>query len=100
MSWSSSFSQPYILDNGQILFGLTDAAVLIGTLPARRQASAHWMYAVELMLIAREKPSTGALAGLHAQLYRALRADGLITIRSTQKGAGLLKLTTVYFSAT
>lgn len=55
---------------------LSEARVLILSLPDLHQANPHWQYAAELLKRAAESKS--AIDDAQAQMLRALRADRLI----------------------
>jgi hypothetical protein len=76
MPWSRKLPTPIVLKDGRTLATLADARALVLSLPACRQRSEDWFYAMGLI---REAAVLGGPAGVTVtQLIRALKADGLI----------------------
>jgi hypothetical protein len=76
MSWDSKFWRPITLKDGRTVATLSEARVLVLSLPAPHQANQHWQQAVEMLTLAAESKS--AIDEAQAQLLRALKAEGLI----------------------
>jgi hypothetical protein len=76
MPWTDQFWKPIKLNDGRVLSTLGDARELIATLPALKQADAHWQDADEMLVLASFSRSARDVA--LAAVVRALKADGLI----------------------
>jgi hypothetical protein len=76
MPWTAEFWRPINLKDGRRIGGLAEARVLILSLPEPSQSHAHWRHAAEML--ARAAESKSAIDDAHAQMLRALKAEGLI----------------------
>jgi hypothetical protein len=52
LSWSTPFSEPIVLPNGQNLVSLKDAATYITGLPKKESALPEWQTAIEVLMLA------------------------------------------------
>jgi len=76
MPWSRPFFEPIVLKDGRVIATLSDARVVMRSLPARSQSSDAWLYAGGLMLEAAT--AGGPIRETATQLRRVLRANGLL----------------------
>jgi hypothetical protein len=76
MPWDAKFWRPIVLKDGRKVTTLSEARVLILSLPDLHQSNPHWQYAAEMLLLA--SGSKSAIDDAEAQLTRALKAEGLI----------------------
>jgi hypothetical protein len=77
MDWNRALPGPEIkLRDGRAITTLADARDLIGQLPEFHEGSAHWREAFELL--GRAAENLGWLIDALRQLWRALKADGLV----------------------
>jgi hypothetical protein len=79
MSWKTIFIEPVVLNEGGVMATLDDARKLLIGLPALHQATAHWIYAGEMLLQAAENTSDETIREARRQLVLALKAEGLLT---------------------
>jgi hypothetical protein len=77
MGWTRKLDPPVVLGSGRRLTTLTDARTLIGSLPNSSQRASYWQYAGALLVDAAQNDESNIVEA-RAQLYRALRAEGLI----------------------
>jgi hypothetical protein len=76
MPWDAKFWHPLILKDGRKVTTLSEARVLILSLPDLHQANPYWQYATEMLLLA--SGSKSAIDEALLQMVRALKAEGLI----------------------
>jgi hypothetical protein len=77
MGWTRDFGRPVVLKDGRRIVTLNDAQTLIRALPKDRQRSARWEYIAVLLVDAAENEDA-KVDEVRAQLWRVLRAEGLI----------------------
>jgi hypothetical protein len=75
MPWDAKFWRPIVLKDGRKVTTLSEARVLILSLPDLHQANPQ-QYAAKMLLLASGSKSTIDQAQTH--LLRALKAEGLI----------------------
>jgi hypothetical protein len=79
MPWTRSLIPPLKLNDGRRLATLSDARMLMLTLPTIHQMNGHWQHAADLMMTAaRSDASDEDLADARRQLEIALKAERLI----------------------
>jgi len=77
MGWTRKLDPPIALRKRRRLSTLTEARTLMESLPLGSQSSPYWQYAKALVDDAAEHDESN-MVEVRAQLYRALRAEGLI----------------------
>jgi hypothetical protein len=76
MPWDAKFWRPIVLKDGRKVTTLSEARVLILSLPNLHQSDPHWQYTAEMLLLA--SGSKSAIDQAQTHLLRALKAEGLI----------------------
>jgi hypothetical protein len=78
MTWHRKLPKTFYLNDGRSIATLAHARDLLLALPARRQDNPHWVSASELLLQGAYRGRTDKIADVHAEISRALKAEGLL----------------------
>jgi hypothetical protein len=78
MRWNAKLSETIKLKDGRELLTLRDAAKIVLGLPEKSQARAGWQHAGKLLLDAAEMGDAESIKEATDQVWRALKAEGLI----------------------
>ncbi len=77
MGWTRKLGPPILLKSGGRLITLTDARTLMTTLPKNSQRAPYWQYTRALLADEAQNDESN-MVDVRAQLFRALKAEGLI----------------------
>ena len=78
MKWAQRFPKPIVLKDGRRLVSLVQARDFMSALPPSRVKNAHWVYAADRLFDAARTEDAELIGDAHAQLLRALAAEGLV----------------------
>jgi hypothetical protein len=77
--WTRKFKAITLVD-GRTIANLAEARDFMTSLPPVRQGDGHWKYASELLARAAERNEKYSTMDARAQMSRALRTEGLVTM--------------------
>jgi hypothetical protein len=78
MTWHRKLPQTFYLNDGRSVATLAHARDLLLALPAPRQDDHHWVLAGGLLLQGAYRGRRNNVADVHAEISRALKAEGLL----------------------